>query len=62
MKNISRRDSLRMLGGAGMVAALGGLGLSAQAAGIKPDASSVLIVVEKHKVFHDKQLPLPCKG
>ena len=29
MKNISRRDSLRMLGGAGMVAALGGLGLSA---------------------------------
>ena len=51
MKNISRRDSLRMLGGAGMVAALGGLGLSAQAAGIKPDASSVLIVVDVQNCF-----------
>jgi len=51
MKNhFSRRDTLRLLGGAGMLAALGGVGLRASAAN-KISDTSVLIVVDVQNCF-----------
>jgi nicotinamidase/pyrazinamidase len=52
MKDITRRDSLRFIGGAGMFVALGAAGWRAQAAAkIVPDASSALIVVDVQNCF-----------
>ena len=51
MKNhFSRRDTLRLIGGAGMLAALGGVGIRATA-GVKINDASALIVVDVQNCF-----------
>jgi nicotinamidase/pyrazinamidase len=52
MKDITRRDSLKFIGGAGLFAAFGTAAWSTHAAGkITPDASSALIVVDVQNCF-----------
>jgi nicotinamidase/pyrazinamidase len=52
MKDITRRDSLKFIGGAGLFAALGAAAWRTQAAAkIVPDASSALIVVDVQNCF-----------